>query len=150
MTQIRGRICHTGDSYDRICHTCREFFIRETNTFIFHTSNDKSERTHKRCHAYVLVRNVKIPLKFRYITPSRALHLLTCMLVRSCWHKKSWSYFDNFNEVFNACFVCLFCLVNYTKKKKKSYEFTLYHKAEPPSNRISNSENHFPSVAILP
>ena len=51
------------------------------------------------------------------------------MLVRSCWHKKSWSYFDNFNEVFNACFVCLFCLVNYKKKKKKkSYEFTLYHK----------------------
>ena len=32
-------------------------------------------------------------------------------------------YFDNFNEVFNVCFVCLFCLVNYkkkiTKKKKK-------------------------------
>ena len=87
---------------------------------IFHTSNDKSERSHKRCHAYVLVRNVQIPFKFgcRYITPSRALHLLTCMLIRSCWHKKSWSYFDNFNEVFNACFVCLFCLVNYKKKKK--------------------------------
>ena len=68
-----------------------------------------------------MVRNVQIPLKFRcrYITSSCALHLLTCMLVRSCWHKKSWSYFDNFNEVFNACFVCVFCLVNYKKKKKK-------------------------------
>ena len=37
MTQIRGRICHTGDSYDQICHMCREFFIRETNTFQFFT-----------------------------------------------------------------------------------------------------------------
>ena len=156
MTQIRGRNFHTGDSYDRICHTCRESFIRETNTFQFFTRQmtnpNKSERTHKRCHAYVLVRSVQIPLKFkcRYITLSRALHLLTCMLVRSCWHKKSWSYFDNSNEVFNVCFVCLFCLVNYKKKKKESYEFTLYHKGEPPSNRISNSENHFPSEAILP
>ena len=151
MTQIRGRICHTGDSYDHICHTCREFF----NTWnkyvsIFHTSNNKSERIHKSCHAYVFVRSVQIPLKFRcrYITPSRALHLLTCMLVRSCWHKKSWSYFDNFNEVFNACFVCLFCIVNY--KRKNSYEFTLYYKGEPPSSRISNSENRFPSAVSLP
>ena len=119
---------------------------------IFHTSNDKSERIHKRCHAYVFVRSITIPLKFRcrYITPSRALQLLTCMLVRSCWHKKRWSYFDNFNEVFNACFVCLFYLVNY--KRKISYQFTLYmyYKGEPPSNSISNSENRFPSAVSLP
>ena len=107
MTQIRGRICHTGDSYDRICHTYQEFFTRE----IFHTSNDKSERIHKRCHAYVFVRSVQISLKFRcrYITLSRALHLLICMLVRSCWHKKSWSYFDilmkSLMYVLFACFV---------------------------------------------
>ena len=101
-------------------------YVRQIR-FIFSHLKWQSERTHKRCHAYVLVRSVLIPLKFRcrYITPSRALHLLTCMLVRSCWHKKSWSYFDNFNEVFNACFVFA-CFVLWitsvlwiTKKKKK-------------------------------
>ena len=62
-------------------------------------SNDKSERIHKRCHV-VFVRRVQIPLKLRcrYITPSHALHLLTCMLVHSCLHTKSWSCFDNFRE----------------------------------------------------
>ena len=94
-------------------------YVRQIR-FNFYTWNDISERTHKRCHAYVLVWSVQIPSKFRcrYITPSRALHLLTCMLVRSCWYKKSWSYFDNFNEFFNACFVCLFCLVKYKRKKQ--------------------------------
>ena len=107
-------------------------------------------RTYSQKLPHVFVRSVQIPLKFRcrYITPSRALHLLTCMLIRSCWHKKSWSYFDNFNGVFNACFVCLFCLVNC--KRKNSYEFTLYYKGDPPSSRISNSENRFLSAVSLP
>ena len=118
---------------------------------LFHTSNDKSERTHKRCHAYVVVRNVQIPLKFRcrYITSSCALHLLTCMLVRSCWHKKSWSYFDNFNEVFNACFVCLFCLVNYKslvnyKKKKKKKK-----KKKAMNSHYTIKESHPPTASQI-
>ena len=133
------------------------FYVRQIR-FSFHTSNDKSERTHKRCHAYVLVRSVQIPLKFkcRYITPSRALHLLTCMLVRSCWHKKSWSYFDSFNEVFNACFVCLFCLVNYKRKKTAMNSHYTIKESHPPTasqiqkivfhRQLSSPESHSTST----
>ena len=42
-------------------------------------------------HAYIVVRSVHIPLKFRMYL-SHALHLLICMFVktwiRSCWHEK--------------------------------------------------------------
>ena len=144
MTQIRGRICHTGDSYDHICHTCREFFNTwDKYVSIFHTSNDKSERIHKSWHAYVFVRSVPIPLKFRcrYITPSRALHLLTCMLVRSYWHKKSWSYFDNFNEVFNACFVCFFVLW-ITREKTAMNSYTIKESHPPAASQIQKIVFH--------
>ena len=80
------------------------------------------------------------------------------MLVRSCSHKKSWSYFDNFNEVFNVCFVCLFCLVNYKKKKKRTAMNSHYtiKESHPPTasqiqkiifhRRLSSLESHSTST----